>query len=50
MYQEILHEVQPELIIEKGTYQGGSALFLTSICDHPGYGHVLTTGVVGLNS
>jgi len=44
-YQEILHEVQPELIIETGTYQGGSALFLASICDLLGRGQVLTIDV-----
>jgi cephalosporin hydroxylase len=44
-YQEILHEVQPELIIETGTYQGGSALFLASICDLLGGGQVLTIDV-----
>jgi cephalosporin hydroxylase len=41
-YQEILHDVRPELIIETGTYQGGSALFLASICDLLGQGTVLT--------
>ena len=44
-YQEILHEVRPELIIETGTYQGGSALFLASICDLLGEGEVLTIDV-----
>jgi cephalosporin hydroxylase len=44
-YQEILHEVRPELIIETGTYQGGSALFLASICDLLGKGNVLTIDV-----
>jgi cephalosporin hydroxylase len=28
MYQEIIHEVRPEVIIETGTAQGGSAYFL----------------------
>jgi len=44
-YQEILHDVRPELIIETGTYQGGSALFLASICDLLGQGKVLTIDV-----
>ena len=44
-YQEILYEVRPELIIETGTYQGGSALFLASICDLLGQGMVLTIDV-----
>jgi cephalosporin hydroxylase len=42
IYQEILHEVRPELIIETGTYLGGSALFLASICDLLGHGEVVT--------
>lgn len=41
-YQEILHEVRPELIIETGTYRGGSALFLASICDLLDRGEVVT--------
>jgi cephalosporin hydroxylase len=44
-YQEILYEVRPELIIETGTYQGGSALFLASICDLLDQGKVLTIDV-----
>jgi cephalosporin hydroxylase len=42
VYQEILCEVRPELIIETGTYLGGSALFLASICDLLGRGEVVT--------
>jgi cephalosporin hydroxylase len=41
-YQEILHDVQPELIIETGTYRGGSALFLACISDLLGRGEVVT--------
>src|SRR3954469_4333597 len=41
IYQEILYEVRPALIIETGTYLGGSALFLASICDLLG-GEVVT--------
>jgi cephalosporin hydroxylase len=41
-YQEILHEVRPALIIETGTYLGGSAFFLASICDLLGSGEVVT--------
>jgi cephalosporin hydroxylase len=33
VYQEILFETRPELIVETGTYRGGSALFLASMCD-----------------
>ena len=41
-YQEIVHEVQPDLIIETGTYRGGSALFLASMCDLLRRGEVVT--------
>jgi cephalosporin hydroxylase len=42
VYQEILHEVRPDLIIETGTYRGGSTLFLASMCDLLGRGEVVT--------
>jgi cephalosporin hydroxylase len=42
IYQEILHELRPALIVETGTYLGGSAFFLASICDLLGHGEVLT--------
>ena len=42
IYQEILHETRPDLIIETGTHAGGSALFMASICDRLGHGRVVT--------
>lgn len=42
IYQEILHEVRPDVIVETGTLHGGSALFLASICDALGHGRVVT--------
>jgi cephalosporin hydroxylase len=45
IYQEVLHETQPDLIVETGTYQGGSALFLASMCDLLGRGEVVTIDV-----
>jgi len=42
VYQEIIHELRPDLIIETGTARGGSALYLASICDLIGTGRVLT--------
>lgn len=36
MYQEIIWQTQPELIIETGTYGGGSALFLAHMLDAMG--------------
>jgi cephalosporin hydroxylase len=45
LYQEIIHELQPDLIVETGTAGGGSALFLASICDLVGNGAVVTIDI-----
>jgi len=46
VYQEILHEVQPDFIVETGTAEGGSALFLASMLDLLGRGEVITIDVL----
>jgi cephalosporin hydroxylase len=46
VYQEILHEVQPDLIVETGTAEGGSAFFLASMLDLLGRGAVVTIDVL----
>ena len=45
MYQEIVYETRPELIVETGTYRGGSALYLASLCDLMGHGEVVSIDV-----
>lgn len=45
IYQEMIYELRPEVIIETGTAHGGSALFMASICDLIGYGEVVTIDV-----
>jgi cephalosporin hydroxylase len=47
VYQEILFELQPDVIIETGTLFGGSALFFASICDLTGRGRVITIDIEG---
>ena len=42
VYQEIVFELRPDLIVETGTYRGGSALFLASLCELQGRGEVVT--------
>src|SRR5262245_13419745 len=42
IYQELIHEVRPDWIIETGTAFGGSASYLASLCDLIGGGQVLT--------
>jgi len=44
-YQEILTERGPDLIIETGSYKGGSALFLACMCDIFDHGRVVSVDV-----
>lgn len=45
IYQELLHIIRPQLIIETGTRHGGSALFLCHMCDLLGQGEVVTIDI-----
>jgi cephalosporin hydroxylase len=45
VYQEMIHELRPDVIVETGTYQGGSALFLASMCDVEGQGRVISIDI-----
>jgi cephalosporin hydroxylase len=47
VYQEVLHELRPAVIVESGTANGGSALFLASICDLLEHGEVVTVDIAG---
>jgi cephalosporin hydroxylase len=42
IYQEIICETKPDIIVEAGTAHGGSALFLSSICDSIQHGRIIT--------
>jgi cephalosporin hydroxylase len=42
IYQEILHERRPDVVVETGTFFGGSAYFMASIFDLLGGGRVIT--------
>lgn len=46
IYQEIICHLKPDLIIETGTAQGGSALFMANICDLLGTGQIVTIDVL----
>ena len=48
VYQEIITEIAPELIVESGTYKGGSALFMATVCDALGRGHILSIDIDAL--
>ncbi len=45
IYQEIIWNVRPNVIIETGTYDGGSAYFLAHVCDMVGKGRVVTIDI-----
>jgi len=45
IYQEIIAETRPELIVETGTYRGGSGLYLASLCELFGVGEVVSIDV-----
>ncbi len=45
VYQEVMVETRPELVVETGTYRGGSAHYLASICDLLGSGEVVSIDI-----
>jgi cephalosporin hydroxylase len=45
MYQMILNEIKPDLVIEIGTNHGGSALYMADILDTIGYGVIHTIDI-----
>ena len=45
IYQELLHELRPDLVIETGTHEGGSALFLAHVMDALGHGRIASIDV-----
>ena len=42
MYQELLVRTRPDVVVEAGTFEGGSALYLATILDQLGHGQVIT--------
>ena len=45
IYQEIMAETRPDVVIETGTYRGGSAHYLASVCDLLGSGEVVSIDI-----
>src|SRR5688572_18160030 len=45
IYQEIISEIRPDLIIETGTRFGGSALFMAHMMDILGKGEIVTIDI-----
>ena len=44
-YQELLVRTRPDVVVEAGTFAGGSALFLATILDHLGHGRIITIDI-----
>jgi cephalosporin hydroxylase len=45
IFQEIIFETKPDVIVEAGTFQGGSALYMASLMDMIGKGRVITIDI-----
>ena len=45
VYQEIIQDLKPDLIIETGTRFGGSALFMADVCTLVGNGRIVTIDI-----
>ncbi len=45
VYQELLFKLRPDVVVECGTFNGGSALFLASMLDLLGTGRVVTIDI-----
>ncbi len=45
VYQEIIDELRPALVIETGTAYGGSAYFLADLCELSGSGRVISVDI-----
>lgn len=42
LYQRVIRDKRPDFIIETGTFNGGSAIYLADMCDLNGKGQVIT--------
>src|SRR5438445_10263697 len=45
LYQELLVRTRPDVVVETGTWCGGSALYLAMMLDHIDHGRVITVDV-----
>jgi cephalosporin hydroxylase len=45
LYQELVWELRPGLIVETGTAHGGSALYLATLCETIGHGQVISVDI-----
>jgi cephalosporin hydroxylase len=45
VFQELLAELRPDVVVESGTALGGSALFMAGVCDLLGHGRIITIDI-----
>ncbi len=45
IYQELITQIKPDVIIETGTYRGASALYMAHLCDLIGNGEIITIDI-----
>ena len=45
IYREIIFEQKPDIIIEIGSFSGGTALALAHICDNIGHGNIISLDI-----
>jgi cephalosporin hydroxylase len=45
VYQEIITEKRPDVLLEIGNFHGGSALALAHLCDHLGHGRIIAVDI-----
>jgi cephalosporin hydroxylase len=45
VFQEIIHQTKPDVLVEAGTYKGGSALYYAGLFDLLGHGRVVTIDI-----
>lgn len=44
-YQELIHRLSPDLIVETGTFEGGSAYYFAMLMDLIGHGEIVTIDI-----
>jgi cephalosporin hydroxylase len=45
LYQELLVRTRPDIVVETGTWYGGSALYMAMVLDQIGHGRVITIDI-----
>jgi cephalosporin hydroxylase len=45
IYQELVWSLRPDVIVETGTFKGGSAYFFATVCELIGHGRVVTIDI-----